>query len=144
MAEQNGVWRTISGRRIFIAEGQSLTEAMRQSGKFKDMEEKKPARKMSDEQKAKLKKQAIYNKAKERYNDLMMSLGREHRTIGTYYSEDTENMTIKGMARECKEEHDTYYEWGHMNYDLKEVDRAAWQSEKDRLWRFWNKYKDVE
>lgn len=29
-----GVWRTIGGRRIFIKDGQSLTEAMKESGKF--------------------------------------------------------------------------------------------------------------
>lgn len=32
--EKNGVWRTICGRKIFIVEGQSLTDAMRASGKF--------------------------------------------------------------------------------------------------------------
>lgn len=32
--EENGVWRTISGRRVFIADGQTLTEAMKNSGKF--------------------------------------------------------------------------------------------------------------
>lgn len=32
--DENGVWRTISGRRVFIREGQSLSEAMRESGKF--------------------------------------------------------------------------------------------------------------
>lgn len=34
--EQNGVWRTIRGRRIFIAKGQLLGEAMAKSGKFND------------------------------------------------------------------------------------------------------------
>lgn len=34
MADENGVWRTISGRRVFIRDGQSLTDAMRESGKF--------------------------------------------------------------------------------------------------------------
>jgi len=34
MADENGVWRTISGRRVFIKEGQSLSDAMRESGKF--------------------------------------------------------------------------------------------------------------
>lgn len=35
MAEdKKGVWRTICGRKVFIAEGQSLTEAMEASGKF--------------------------------------------------------------------------------------------------------------
>lgn len=31
----DGVWRTIAGRRVFIKEGQSLSEAMKNSGKFK-------------------------------------------------------------------------------------------------------------
>lgn len=30
-----GVWRTIGGRRVFIKTGQSLTDAMKKSGKFK-------------------------------------------------------------------------------------------------------------
>lgn len=37
MAEYNGktgVWRTIGKRRVFIADGQSLSEAMKESGKF--------------------------------------------------------------------------------------------------------------
>lgn len=39
MAKQNyddseGVWRTVSGRRIFIKNGQDLSDAMRESGKF--------------------------------------------------------------------------------------------------------------
>ena len=29
-----GVWRTVGGRRIFIKDGQSLSDAMRKSGKF--------------------------------------------------------------------------------------------------------------
>lgn len=31
---EKGVWRTVRGRRVFIKEGQSLTDAMRESGKF--------------------------------------------------------------------------------------------------------------
>ena len=37
----DGVWRTVKGRRIFIEEGQSLTEAMKKSGKFEDLKNKK-------------------------------------------------------------------------------------------------------
>ena len=33
---KKGVWRTISGRKVFIAEGQSLKDAMRTSGKFRE------------------------------------------------------------------------------------------------------------
>ena len=37
---EKGVWRTISGRRVFIKEGQSISDAMRESGKFKGKEDK--------------------------------------------------------------------------------------------------------
>lgn len=32
--EQQGKWRTVGGRRVFIKDGQSLDEAMKESGKF--------------------------------------------------------------------------------------------------------------
>lgn len=32
---EDGVWRTVGGRRIFIKTGQSLSDAMKKSGKFK-------------------------------------------------------------------------------------------------------------
>jgi pyruvate kinase len=38
MAVVEGVWRTVGGRRIYIAEGQSLTDAMKSSKKFNDKE----------------------------------------------------------------------------------------------------------
>jgi hypothetical protein len=34
MGEESGVWRTISGRKVFIRDGQSLSDAMKSSGKF--------------------------------------------------------------------------------------------------------------
>lgn len=37
MSEEGGVWRTISGRRVFIRDGQNLSDAMRESGKFGNM-----------------------------------------------------------------------------------------------------------
>ena len=33
-SKMDGVWRTIGGKRVFIKKGQSLSEAMRESGKF--------------------------------------------------------------------------------------------------------------
>lgn len=44
MAEEpDGVWRTIRGRRVFIKKGQSLHEAMRESGKFKNLKKEENA-----------------------------------------------------------------------------------------------------
>lgn len=36
---KDGVWRTVGGRHIFIANGQSLKDAMRASGKFKNLKD---------------------------------------------------------------------------------------------------------
>lgn len=38
--ESEGVWRTVGGRRIFIKDGQSLSDAMKASGKFKSAKKK--------------------------------------------------------------------------------------------------------
>ena len=38
--EENGAWRTVGGRRIFIKEGQDLASAMKESGKFKNNQAK--------------------------------------------------------------------------------------------------------
>lgn len=43
MDDIGGVWRTIGGRRVFIKDGQSLDDAMKESGKFKDKEDKEKA-----------------------------------------------------------------------------------------------------
>ncbi len=47
---EDGVWRTIGGRRVFIKTGQSLSDAMKESGKFKKSEkiEKTPGQKTMD------------------------------------------------------------------------------------------------
>ena len=34
MADEGGVWRTISGRKVFIKDGESVSDAMKRSGKF--------------------------------------------------------------------------------------------------------------
>lgn len=49
--EENGVWRTVGGRRIFIKEGQDLASAMKESGKFKSSIESKE-KELSKEEKA--------------------------------------------------------------------------------------------
>ena len=48
--DEDGVWRTIGGRRIFIRNGESLTDAMKRSGKFKN-----PVKKIKKLSKKKLK-----------------------------------------------------------------------------------------
>lgn len=54
---ENGVWRTIGGKRIFIKDGEDLETAMKKSGKFKKSEIKdkdnKKNKKMTDEERKK-------------------------------------------------------------------------------------------
>lgn len=38
--DSDGVWRTIGGRRVFIRNGQSISDAMKKSGKFKSAKKK--------------------------------------------------------------------------------------------------------
>lgn len=52
MTDAGGVWRTISGRRVFIRDGQSLTDAMRDSGKFDALEKQNKDKPTQDELRA--------------------------------------------------------------------------------------------
>ena len=47
--DEDGVWRTIGGRRVFIKKGQSVSDAMKESGKFKSNQKAKDSiRKIGD------------------------------------------------------------------------------------------------
>ena len=48
--EENGVWRTVGGRRIFIKKGQDLASAMKESGKF-NSNAKEKSKELSKEEK---------------------------------------------------------------------------------------------
>lgn len=78
--EEKGVWRTIRGRRIFIKDGQSLTEAMRDSGKFEND-----------------KKDDINTKNKSAFKSNNLSDGKAKEAlnkISQKYKIDTENIEI--------------------------------------------------
>lgn len=57
-------------------------------------------------------------KAVEEYNNIMYKLGYEHNTIGTRFSEDTEDWNLRDMLAECDYVLDTYSESGHANYEM--------------------------
>lgn len=78
-----------------------------------------------------------------RYNDIMEHCGYEHVTIGTQYSEDTEDWNIRDMVAECDYLYSTYFEDGHSNEELRHLgkeDYALWKSETGRLKRFIEAY----
>lgn len=79
--EENGVWRTVGGRRIFIKDGQDLASAMKESGKFKKKSSKEERAEQSvkiriqrDELREKLRKgglsQEEYEKIKNQVKEL--------------------------------------------------------------------------
>ena len=76
-----------------------------------------------------------------RYNDLMFALCREHNTIGTSYSENTDGWNLRDMVAECDYTLSTYYEAGHANAEMKEEDQKTWKSETGKLKRFIEAYK---
>lgn len=82
----DGVWRTVAGRRIFIKEGQSLTEAMKNSGKFK-----------TDNLQAKLKKQL---KAKEDLQEKKEDLNKK---LNDLEYEDLNNLFNKTQDFEIRQ-----------------------------------------
>ena len=78
----------------------------------------------------------------------METIGYEHSTIGTEWSEGTENWNLRDMVAEADYYLSTYYENGHGNNDLKYEDRKRWISETGKLKRFiahWEPYiKDMK
>lgn len=73
-SKMDGVWRTIGGRRVFIKKGQSLSEAMRESGKF----DAKPKKTL--EEKIKLRKE-LEMKYNEKKKEIEEETNREKKKI---------------------------------------------------------------
>lgn len=81
--------------------------------------------------------------ATKRYNAIMCNICREYLTIGTQFSTDTDNWTIRDMVAECDYQLSCYYEGGHSNADLRYGDaeeRKQWRSETGKLIRFIKAY----
>lgn len=85
-----------------------------------------------------------FDSAVKRYNGIMFDLALEHMTIGTKFSEDTDDFGIAEMVSECEYWLGTYYESGHLRGDMRfsndPEERKQWRSEKGKLERFINTY----
>lgn len=79
-----------------------------------------------------------------RYNGLMMDTCHEHVTIGTNFSEGTDNWNLRDMVAECDYHLSCYFESGHWNCEMRysedEVERKLWRSEVGKLKRFIKAY----
>lgn len=95
-----------------------------------------------------MEKDRNFERAKRKYNEIMETIGYEHSTIGTEWSEGTENWNLRDMVAEADYYLSTYHESGHGNNDLKYEDRKRWISETGKLKRFiahWEPYiKDMK
>lgn len=85
-------------------------------------------------------------KAKNRYNKIMFELGNEHRTIGTEYSENTNDWGIAEMIKECEYQLEMHLSDGtsysDMRYDDDPENRKQWKREVGKLSRFIKAYQD--
>lgn len=84
-----------------------------------------------------------FEKAVKRYNNIMFDICREHLTIGTRFSEDTDGWNIRDLVAECDYQLSCYYEGGHSNADMRYGDAEeckAWRRETGRLERFIKAY----
>ena len=81
MNEEDGVWRTIGGRRVFIRNGQSLADAMKESGKFKNLQKTEKNKKddytKQEEERRKLVKELKEKLSEKDYKDLIDRSAKE-------------------------------------------------------------------
>lgn len=71
----------------------------------------------------------------------MIFVSSEHLTIGTSFSEGTDHYTIEDMVKECRYVLSTYFEGGHSNSELKEIEPERWYLVTSKLNRFILRYK---
>ena len=102
--ESEGKWRTIRGRRIFIASGESLGQAMAKSGKFKreDIRESRKSLSSSDRNKKTLDEQGNYKSQKtleKQKNKFEARFGNKTSNNQAEKNRINENANIEGSGK---------------------------------------------
>lgn len=90
---EDGIWRTVGGRRIFIKNGQDLSSAMKESGKFKNMRKDiQDNVKFKDMKEDTIKRQGVTAKEYQRAEDNVAQLKKERNAleieVGEYDDDD--------------------------------------------------------
>lgn len=91
--ELDGVWRTIGGRRVFIRNGQSLSDAMKESGKFKTTESGNVRREDVVKSKMEIKREELNEEFfdnQKKYGEAQIK--NDKREKAKYYSRVTRNV----------------------------------------------------
>lgn len=103
---------------------------------------------------------AIVKEAKKRYNSMMNDFGMEYLTIGTNYSQDTDNWNLRDMVSECQYQLNVCYEDDNANSEGRSISdyldmysasyaeaeaeaiHKEWLSKTQRLRNFIKKYSE--
>ena len=92
-----------------------------------------------------MKTKSIYDIAVKRYNAIMERIGYEHNTIGTSFSDETEDWNLRDMVAEMDYVYSCYFEDGHCNGDMRYSDdpdeRRMWHNETALIKRFIDRFK---
>lgn len=91
--DEDGVWRTIGGRRIFIKNGQDLASAMKESGKFKSASKGTAKKEMTEEEKEKAKGDKI-NETMDKRSEIIDKLDKETAELDNY---DRYNLAVSKL-----------------------------------------------
>ena len=94
--------------------------------------------------------EAAMKTAVKRYNELMFDICHEHLTIGTRFSEDTEDWNLRDLVSEMQYTLDIWNDpdciaWQDAHDETQPRDKPwyhNWYNEKKRMERFINRYKD--
>lgn len=86
---------------------------------------------------------------KKQYNNLMMDIGFEHNTIGTEFSENTDDWNLRDAVSETaytleifQDPDSIFYADAHYEFQPHRQWYARWYREIGRMKRFINKWKD--
>ena len=143
--ESEGVWRTVGGRHIFIRNGQSLSDAMKESGKFKRTEINKDLYEKTDKESKEIEEKLDTNKESKKeevwkkqddgsYVADKDAMKKDYEERHKKYdekikqlAEDRENMTNSDweasiMAYEKQNADGTYKSFGDIYQDIEEYE----------------------
>lgn len=101
--DSDGVWRTIGGRRVFIKDGQSLSDAMKESGKFKKKKN------LSEDEKAEL-----MNETMDKREAIIKKLDKDTEELSDY---DRYNLAVSKLEQ---------------SEDMQPTERQYWAGIRDR------------
>lgn len=128
-SNEDGVWRTIGGRRVFIKNGQSLEEAMKESGKFKKGQ--KPEVDKKENRYATNNNGGIDDNSSEFADEAIRHWEEENRKYKEKYGKDDE-MALSFKKRWEKEKENRLYGENLKNYEKANSEWKELQSKMEK------------